>query len=360
MASEKTRINKEITMEIFKTKPEQWGLRGDPELWNRLSKKFENFDDPKNEIEFNKKLDFEFHELLKKGKRKSDTVWFEDFSQSGMSGGQVYIKWWTNKGLPLLKERYSSTMKTIPFEYKKRLDDVTSSAWTIFKSQFIHNRHNITKEAPFQHHFADIIRQVGNLYCLNREDVFLVDLETKCTDIRGKTKYLDITCEFVNQISCAIELKFKTAVQGAQDYGRIDFYVDIEALELVCAEKYDIGKFYAITNSTPYINKSKVGIGTIFPTHNGHITEPNKTYSSNIKGRKDVVVHLKTSYTFNWEKINNWYFLELTIDRNKFDKHQPLTRGLAIVGGDKTRISTLGTLLNFGSSSTERNRTAGI
>jgi len=30
------------------------------------------------------------------------------------------------------------------------------------------------------------------------------------------------------------------------------------------------------------------------------------------------------------------------------------------VGGDKTRIATLGTLLNFGSSSTELNRTAGI
>jgi len=41
-------------------------------------------------------------------------------------------------------------------------------------------------------------------------------------------------------------------------------------------------------------------------------------------------------------------------------KRQPATRGLAIVGGDKTRISTLGTLLNFGSSSTERNRTAEI
>jgi len=33
-------------------------------------------------------------------------------------------------------------------------------------------------------------------------------------------------------------------------------------------------------------------------------------------------------------------------------------RGLAIVGRDGTRISTLGTLLHFGSSSTERNRTA--
>jgi len=94
-------------MEIFKTEPTQWGLRGDPELWNELSKKFEKFADPKNELEFNKKLDFEFNELLKKGQKKSDdVVWFENFSQAGMSGGSVSIEWWTNKGLPLLKERY--------------------------------------------------------------------------------------------------------------------------------------------------------------------------------------------------------------------------------------------------------------
>ncbi len=35
-------------------------------------------------------------------------------------------------------------------------------------------------------------------------------------------------------------------------------------------------------------------------------------------------------------------------------------RGLAIVGRDGTRIATLGTLLNFSSSSTELVRTAGI
>jgi hypothetical protein len=33
---------------------------------------------------------------------------------------------------------------------------------------------------------------------------------------------------------------------------------------------------------------------------------------------------------------------------------------LAIVGGDKTRIATLGTLFSFGSSSTELKRTATI
>lgn len=98
-------------MKIFKNKPVQWGLRGDPELWDELSKRFEKFDDLKNEVEFNDKLDFEFNELIKKGKKTSDDViWFEDFSQLGMSGGSVSIEWWTRIGLPLLKKLYSETL----------------------------------------------------------------------------------------------------------------------------------------------------------------------------------------------------------------------------------------------------------
>lgn len=208
-------------------------------------------------------------------------------------------------------------LMTIPFDYNRRLDNIMTTAWTVFKSQFIHNRHFIATEAPFQHHFADIIRQVGNLYCLTREDVFLVDLETQCKNIKGKTKYLDITCEFINKIDCAIELKFKKASQGAQDHGRIDIYVDIEALELVCKEKFDVGKFYVITDSTAYVNQSKVGVGTVFSTHHGHTTEPKKEFWTNSKGREHVKVNLANSYTFNWEKIDMWYFLELTINAKK-------------------------------------------
>lgn len=95
-------------MDIFKSKPSSWGLRGDPELWDYLSERFEKLNDPKNEIEFAEKLNFEFNELLKKGKKMpNDIFWFEKFSQLGMSGGYVSIEWWTKTGLPLLKKRYS-------------------------------------------------------------------------------------------------------------------------------------------------------------------------------------------------------------------------------------------------------------
>ncbi len=203
----------------------------------------------------------------------------------------------------------------VEFEYTKRLNEVLNQSWKIFKSQFIHGRHQINKEAPFQHHFAQIIKSVGDLYSIAEKDLFKVDLETKCNNVKGKSKYIDISCEFVGQIKCAIELKFKTAKQQAYDHGRIDAYIDIEALEIVTKGQFDLGKFYMITDSTPYINQSIRGVGTVFATHNGFVTEKGKEFWFNSKGREDARVSLRNSYQFDWEKINDWYFLDLTINK---------------------------------------------
>ena len=78
----------------------------------------------------------------------------------------------------------------IPHNHAERLGLVVDLSWRIFQSHFIHKRHPILKEAPFQHHFANVLS--------------------------------------------TIESKFKTEQQGAQDHGRIDVYSDIEAVELVC------------------------------------------------------------------------------------------------------------------------------
>jgi hypothetical protein len=205
-------------------------------------------------------------------------------------------------------------LNLIPFDYTNRVNEVMRLAWRIFISQFVNKRHSILTEAPFQHHFAQIIRQIGNLYCLSREDLFLVDLETQCKDIKGKTKYFDITCEYVNNINCAIELKFKKASQGAQDHGRIDMYTDIEALELAKTKgHFGMGKFYVITDSAAYVKESKVGVGTHFRTHHGHDTVANKSFHVDSPGRSHITVTLDKSYAFRWEKIEKWYFLEMAI-----------------------------------------------
>ncbi len=209
------------------------------------------------------------------------------------------------------------TTSRIPSNYIDRMENILDLSWRLLKERFIDERQDITKEAPFQHYFANIISTIGELYC-TKKDQFFVDLETKCKGIKGKNKYLDITCHFPQQkVSCAIELKFKTATQAAQDHGRIDAYVDIEALEIVCKDKFNIGKFYMITDSKTYLNKSKIGVGTEFCMHDGAETEMNKTFHCpNSKGRENVIVHLEDTYRFDWEEIRGWYFLEISLGNN--------------------------------------------
>lgn len=198
---------------------------------------------------------------------------------------------------------------------KIRMHRILDESWRIFKSKFIHGRHPILKEAPFQHHLANIISTLGGLYCIERADTFFVDLETKCENIKNKSKYLDITCSFGNDVRCAIELKFKTEKQGAQDFGRIDAYVDIEALEHACKHAgYAFGKFYMITDSSTYTKESKRGVGTEFPMHHGFESSINHSFPSpSCKGRENVDVRLDHSYRFEWEKVSDWFFLNLTI-----------------------------------------------
>lgn len=170
-------------------------------------------------------------------------------------------------------------------------------------------------EAPFQHYFAHILSAYGELCCTERDDLFLVDLEYKMTGVAGGREYRDIGCSFPNHhANCAIELKFKTAKQGAQDHGRIDAYKDIEALERSCRGGFSFGRFYMITDSSVYVNPSRRGVGTVFPMHDGHQTVAGSTFHyPQCVGRQNIKLTLKNSYTFQWEKIEGWYFLELHI-----------------------------------------------
>jgi hypothetical protein len=207
--------------------------------------------------------------------------------------------------------------ETISSEYSQRIEEVLDLSWKIFKSQFINRRHEINTEAPFQHHFAQIIRNVGELYSINHDDLFKVDLETKLDKVRERSKYYDISCQFSGHIKCVIELKFKTKQQGAQDFGRIDSYVDLESLEIAIKDHFDLGKFYMITNDLIYTKESKIGSGTIFCMHDGFRNERNKVLNaSHTKGKEHVFVKLQNQYLFDWEHINGWHFLDLSIRKD--------------------------------------------
>lgn len=201
-------------------------------------------------------------------------------------------------------------------KYSARMEQVLDESWKIFKSQFVNKKYEINSEAPFQFHFAQIIRSVGNLYSICNGDYFDIDLEKRCEDVRGKVKYIDITCGFQDKFKCAIELKFKTKRQSAEDLGRVDTYRDLEALEeMVIKKGYNLGKYYLITDNSIYTKKSDRGVGTEFGIHDNYHTETSREYHSNNKGLENIRVVLTNKYIFQWEKSKDWYFLELTVQR---------------------------------------------
>src|SRR6266498_3584445 len=109
--------------------------------------------------------------------------------------------------------------RQLPPEHVERLVHLSDHSWLILKSRFLQGRHAIPLEAPFQHYFAHILSAYGELCCTERGDLFLVDLECKQPGANGGREYIDIGCSFpAHHASCAIELKFKTAKQGAQDH----------------------------------------------------------------------------------------------------------------------------------------------
>ncbi len=194
--------------------------------------------------------------------------------------------------------------------YIQRIDDVLDVSWRILKSCFIDGRCLLDIEAGFQHHFALIISTIGESFCSNRDDIFLVDLERKFP-YKGRTNYIDITCEYYNRdASCAIELKFKPDNQGAVPNGIVDAYKDIEELEAACNQKYSIGRFYMITDNPAFLNN--YGICPRFSMHDKAILGPNKIYTGN-RGGKPVTVNLINHYVLDWEQIGDWYFLQVKI-----------------------------------------------
>ena len=93
--------------EIFEVRPLQWGLRGDPFLWNELRRSFADKELPCPKDQFAA----DFHALFQTltgdtlGSKEHTFVQRYGDAGTGMSRGAVSRKFWSEKGLPLLLSR---------------------------------------------------------------------------------------------------------------------------------------------------------------------------------------------------------------------------------------------------------------
>ena len=89
---------------IFQEHPQQWGIRGDPYLWDDLEKHFANIYAHLTEEEFNLEFCTAFHELTG-ATLGADKIYVPKYYHGGMSSGMICSTFWADTALPMLTER---------------------------------------------------------------------------------------------------------------------------------------------------------------------------------------------------------------------------------------------------------------
>ncbi|WP_226669683.1 hypothetical protein [Metabacillus litoralis] len=88
---------------IFERKPNKWGLRGDPYLWNELQTTFARIPLPCSTSQFIQLLKKHFQEVTNhEFSTKIETLSVEKYSHGGMSSGVISTLFWEKEALPLL------------------------------------------------------------------------------------------------------------------------------------------------------------------------------------------------------------------------------------------------------------------
>lgn len=92
--------------QAFGNRPKQWGLRGDPFLWEFLENYFVDNRLPDTLAEFELKVIELFIQKTGKSTYEEEVVYIEDFAHGGMSSGQVDIQQWRENFIPLLMKNF--------------------------------------------------------------------------------------------------------------------------------------------------------------------------------------------------------------------------------------------------------------
>ncbi len=92
--------------ELFKSKPKQWGLRGDPYLWADMARVFRRVPFPENLDALSAMLEAAFLTLTSQPVRAKDAFYVDRYAHGGMSSGLISPGFWRETGFPILQARF--------------------------------------------------------------------------------------------------------------------------------------------------------------------------------------------------------------------------------------------------------------
>jgi hypothetical protein len=186
-----------------------------------------------------------------------------------------------------------------------------STAWEICIQRIAGNRIVINKESSLQLHYAYILSQVGELACINKDESFMIELETNHFG-----KNIDIWCSLGN-CEAAIELKcFRKVQNRAKDTDMYDVLKDIKRLESYSHVSFR--RFICLTDDEYYTKLSHRGYAGSVSIGNGKKYYKNVSITPAWVGKwknsaRDNNIVLKKDVVFTWKSIGCWYYLFMEV-----------------------------------------------
>lgn len=95
--------------DLFQQKPGQWGLRGDPFLWQEMANQFTQTPLPQTAEQLEHLLTETFQALTGQPITAEKFIPVERFPRGGMSGGMVSPEFWRETAVPLLLKRFTES-----------------------------------------------------------------------------------------------------------------------------------------------------------------------------------------------------------------------------------------------------------
>lgn len=106
-----------MVAELFREKPERWGFRGDPYLWEDLEQSFKDIQLPYQEEHFLEKLYTFIEQITGERLEIGEDIDVEIFDHEGLSSEKISYEFWINQAIPLLVTRLNKVNQKIYHKY---------------------------------------------------------------------------------------------------------------------------------------------------------------------------------------------------------------------------------------------------
>jgi hypothetical protein len=208
-------------------------------------------------------------------------------------------------------------------EQIKLTEEIVNSAYKLLIHKLAFGGLTAKNEASFQLEFGHILKTLGQLYEFRLVDKFHLEFETyiNLTEESKKSKStkarVDLLLKYQDDhtlTKTAIELKFFKRENHAEPNNRYKVFEDISNLELYKMHDIDLCYFIIATDHPHYVNQDNYSADT-----SDFDFRDKKTYTSGTplqyktKTPQGPDITLRQNYTFNWDTVNDFYFLKLKV-----------------------------------------------